>query len=67
MHELPDTIELSRDDDRTQHAALEAAPDLLDRFPHTDPDGTVRRQVEPALRMLLGRIWPFLDDLDDDG
>lgn len=65
LHELPDSIELTRDEHRLQHAALEAALDVLDRFPDTDVAGIVRAQVEAALRGLLRRIWPFLDELDD--
>lgn len=67
FHELPDSIELTRAEYRTQHAALEVALDILDRFPDTDPAGTARSQLEAALRMLLRRIWPFLDELNDDG
>jgi hypothetical protein len=33
IHELPESIELTREEYRSQHAALEAALDLLDRFP----------------------------------
>lgn len=66
MHELPDSIELIREEYRLQHAALEAALDVLDRFPEADQDATTRRQVETALRILLRRIWPFLDELDDE-
>ena len=65
LHELPDSIELTRSEYRVQHAALEAALDALDRFPTTDADGAVRAQIETALRGLLRRIWPLLDDLDD--
>jgi hypothetical protein len=65
VHELPDSIELARDEYRLQHAALEAALDLLDRFPEADPTDAARGQVEMALRTLLRRIWPFLDELDD--
>lgn len=57
----------SVDEYRTQHAALEAALDILDRFLDSDPDGDVRRQVESALKILLRRIGPILDELDDDG
>jgi hypothetical protein len=67
IHEFPEAIELTRDEYRAQHAALEATLDLIDRFPDADPDGSVRRHAEAALRILLRRIWPFLDDLDDDG
>lgn len=66
LHELPDVIELTRDEYRLQHAALEAALDALDRFPEADTVGTARGQVETALRALLRRVWPFLDQLDDD-
>lgn len=66
IHELPDSIELPREEYRRHHAALEAALDVLDRFPEADPAGTARQQVETALRALLRRIWPFLDELDDD-
>lgn len=59
IHELPDSIELSREEYRLQHAALEASLDLLDRFPASDPQGEVREQVESALKGLLRRIWPF--------
>jgi hypothetical protein len=30
-----------------------------------DPAGTAGKLVEQALKRLLGRIWPFLDELDD--
>lgn len=67
LHELPAAIELTRDEYRVQHAALEAALDVLDRFPETDAGGGVRHQVEAALRVLLRRIWPLLDEIDDGG
>ena len=67
VHDLPESIELTRDEYRVQHAALESALDVLDRFPETDADGRVRRQIETALRTLLRRILPFLDEIDDDG
>jgi hypothetical protein len=66
FHDLPDSIELDRADYRLVHAALEVALGVLDRSPEADPDGVVRLQVERALRRLLRRIWPLLDDLDDD-
>jgi hypothetical protein len=59
------SIELTREEYRVQHAALEAVLDVLDRFPHTDGAGTVRVQVEAALQGLLRKIWPFLDEVDD--
>jgi hypothetical protein len=65
VHELPEEIVLTREAYRLQHAALEAALDVLDRLPAADVDGVVRRQVENALQMLLRRIWPYLDDLDE--
>ncbi len=64
-HELPASIALTREEYRIQHAALEAALDVLDSFPATDPAGTVRAQVEAALQGLLRKTWPFLDELDD--
>ncbi|HVM15351.1 MAG TPA: hypothetical protein VM287_13620 [Egibacteraceae bacterium] len=66
VHELPQSIGLTREEYRAQHAALEAILDLLDRVPEADPAGTVRRQVEAALRALLRKIWPYLDELNDD-
>ncbi len=65
LHELPASITLTREEYRVQHAALEAALDVLDRFPVTDTGGAVRAQVEAALQGLLRKIWPFLDELDD--
>lgn len=65
VHKLPESILLSREEYRLQHGALEAALDLLDRHPETDDGGAVRGQVEGALQMLLRRIWPYLDELDD--
>jgi hypothetical protein len=65
VYELPDEIILAREEYRQQHAALEAALDVLDRFPVADADGTIRGQIEAALQLLLRRIWPYLDDLDD--
>ena len=64
IHQFPDSIELTREEYRLQHAALEAALDVLDRVPEADPGHTARRLVEAALRNLLRRIWPFLDELD---
>jgi hypothetical protein len=55
----------AREEYRQQHAALEAALDVLDRFPVADADGTIRSQIEAALQLLLRRTWPYLDDLDD--
>ncbi|QBI18477.1 hypothetical protein ER308_02110 [Egibacter rhizosphaerae] len=66
MHELPESIVLPREEYRLQHAALEAALDVFDRFPEVDQGGAARRQVETALRVLLRRIWPFLDELDGE-
>jgi hypothetical protein len=66
LHEMPASIELSRAEYRAQHAALEAALDVVDRFPEVDATGTVRDQIERALRGLLRRIWPYLEELDDD-
>jgi hypothetical protein len=40
--------------------------DVFDRSPEGDQGGAARRQVETALRALLRRIWPFLDELDDE-
>ena len=65
LHELPASIALTREEYRVQHAALEAALDVLDRFPNADTGGTVRAQVQAALQGLLRKIWPFLDELDD--
>lgn len=65
MHELPDSIELTRDEYRLQHTALEATLDVLDRFPQADPGDTARTPVEAALRILLRRIWPFLNEFDE--
>jgi hypothetical protein len=65
MHELPEEIVLAREEYRLQHAVLEAALDVLDRLPGADVDGAVRLQLETALHMLLRRIWPYLDELDD--
>ncbi len=67
LQEMPDSIELTRAEYRAQHAALEVALDILDRFPDTDPDATARSQLDAALRILLRRIWPFLDELNDEG
>lgn len=66
VHELPESIELGREEYRVQHTALEAALDLLDRIPEADADRSVRAQVEAALRALLRKIWPYLDELDND-
>ena len=66
LHELPARIQLTREEYRSQHAALELALDVLDRVPEADPEGTIRTQVETALQILLRRIWPFLNDLDGD-
>lgn len=66
LHEFPESIELTREEYRAQHAALEAALDIVDRFPEVDLDGDVRSLAQAALRTLLARIWPVLDDLDDD-
>jgi hypothetical protein len=65
IHDLPESIALTREEYRVQHAALEAALDVLDRFPATDPAGTVRALIEAALQGLLRKIWPFLDELDE--
>lgn len=46
------------------HAALEAALDIVDRVP--DASHGTRHLVEAALRLLLRRIWPYLDELDED-
>ena len=67
LHELPETIVLTRAEYRAQHAALEASLELLDRIPEADPDGVVRRTLDAALRIVLRRIWPFLEELDDGG
>jgi hypothetical protein len=64
VYELPNEIVLTREEYRLQHAALEAALDVLDRLPGADIDGAVRHQIETALQMLLRRIWPYLDELD---
>lgn len=58
MHELPDSIELTREEYRLQHAALEATLDVLDRFPEADQDAATRRQVQTAPRILLRRSGP---------
>jgi hypothetical protein len=65
VHELPEEIVLTREEYRLQHAALEAALDVLDRVPTTDDADAARGQIEAALQSLLRRIWPYLDDLDD--
>lgn len=65
VHELPEEIVLAREEYRVQHAALEAALDVLDRVPSADVDGAVRRQLERALRAMLRRIWPYLEELDE--
>jgi hypothetical protein len=65
VHELPEQIVLTREEYRLQHAALEAALDVLDRLPATGADHAARRQIEAALQPLLRRIWPYLDELDD--
>lgn len=65
VHELPSEIILTREEYRSQHAALEASLDVLDRLPGADADGTVRLQIENALQMLLRRIWPYLDEIDE--
>lgn len=65
VHELLESIELGREEYRVQHTALEAALDLLDRIPGADTDGSVRAHVEAALRALLRKIWPYLDELDN--
>lgn len=64
LYELPESIELSREEYRAQHTALEAALNVLMRSPTVDPEGEVRRVVGAAHRRLLRRIWPFLDELD---
>lgn len=66
IHELPESIELRREEYRLQHAALEIALDVLDRAPQADPSRMARRQVEAALRTLLRHVWPFLEELDDE-
>jgi hypothetical protein len=65
VHELPEEIVLTREEYRLQHAALEAALDVLDRQPTADADGRIRAQIENALQMLLRRIWPYLDELHE--
>jgi hypothetical protein len=55
----------TREEHRLQHAALEAALDVLDRGPATGADLAARLQIETALQSLLRRIWPYLDELDD--
>ena len=65
VHELPGEIVLTRDEYRVQHAALEAALDVLDRVPSADADGRVRAELERALTSLLRRVWPYLDELDE--
>lgn len=67
LHELPASIALRRTEYRAQHAALEAALDVLDRSPGADPDGAARVLIEAALKVLLRRVWPFLGELDGDG
>lgn len=39
---------------------------LLNRFPEIDPDHSSRIVIDAALRTLLRRIWPLLDDIDDE-
>lgn len=65
VHDLPEEIVLTREEYRLQHAALEAALDVLDRTPGPDHDTVARQKIESALRQLLGRIWPYLDELDE--
>lgn len=65
VHDLPEEIVLEREEYRLQHAALEAALDVLDRVPGSDPDDVARHQIEIALQLLLRRIWPYLDELDE--
>ncbi len=66
LHEFPASIELDRDEYRAQHAALEAALDVLDRSSSADPDDAARALVQAALRSLLRRIWPLLDELNGE-
>jgi hypothetical protein len=65
VHELPEQIVLTREEYRLQHAALEAALDLLDRMPAPDVENAARGQIEAALQSLLRRIWSYLDELGD--
>ena len=65
VHELPEEIVLTREEYRLQHAALEAALDVLDRVPGTAVENAALGPIEAALRSLLRRIWPYLDELDD--
>lgn len=64
IHDLPDSIVLTRPEYRVQHAALEVALHALDSSPEADPEGRARHRVETALATLLRKIWPFLGDLD---
>jgi hypothetical protein len=41
LHERPASIALTREEYRVQHAALEVALDVLDRFPATDTGGLI--------------------------
>ncbi len=66
IHELPPSVVLDRKEYGGQHEALEVALDILDQHRQVDPDGTARGVVEAALSVLLRKIWPFLEDLDDD-
>lgn len=51
VHELPDSIELGREEYRVQHSALEAALDLLDRIPERMPTArSVPRSKQPYVR-----------------
>jgi hypothetical protein len=65
VHEMPEEIVLTREEYRLQHAALEAALDVLDRVPTDDVLDAARQQIEIALQLLLRRIWPYLDELDE--
>lgn len=67
VHEIPESIELGREEYRVQHRALEAALDRLDRIPEADVDGSVRAQVKAALRALLRKIWPYLEGAAEVG
>ena len=65
VHDMPEEIVLTREEYRLQHAALEAALDVLDRVSRPDAHAAARHQIEGALRLLLRRIWPYLDEIDD--
>lgn len=66
LHEFPEQIVLEREEYRLLHGALEAALDVLDRIAIDDTAQAARQHLEAALHLLLRRIWPYLEELDDE-